>query len=793
MKKQLIKTCLLFCFVSLTGQTSLFSQVVIEGGIFLRMANTTSSDSLFLVVGNPAPSAITGATSGGIIVDSQKSLVRWLTGSSNQSGYLVPFVKDQTGAKVPLSFDITTAGSAAGYIDCGTYPTNTGNLPLPAGVTQLNNTVFTPDVTGNKVYDRFWIANRRNYVTQLPALSMGLGYLTAEFSGGIASTARMAAQTYSNSSSTWQGPLGTDDLAGTVSQITVSSGNNNRYFTLIEAQNGWTGAVSNVWTNAGNWSNGVVPNSTQEALILSSATNMPVISGLNPEVGSLTVQNGATLTIAGSSALTVNGLLTNNGQITVQNNGALVQAVGSNLAGTGTFSVARTLPTADRFHYIGSPVTNVAVNAFGIVPSVFNGSDGSQLVPQSSCDPLSLEAGSPWANLLELRENATVLSNCSQSLWHVKSAGNLTNGRGYAAMAYGASTTSLQFNGTVNNGTVSYSGLGNSNGIMTDPLSGTITRGWHLVSNPYPSPITFGTNNADLTSMNFDAQVQVWNAAANTWSPSVSNAILPVGQGFQIRNSSVSSSLTFQTTNALRTATSSTFLSSPWDQFLTINLESGNQSMPTIIFFHEEATDQYDGKFEANRLFGGAEVPVIYTKINDSEKMAFNGYSPNFTGTKTVPMGVYDGMNPGNFSLRFQDLITLQNMVVTLEDTKLNVFQNVQEGFEYSFTTESGDIQDRFKVHFNLIDNSGIDNQNTGVFQIFPNPAEDNIQITFSDAKSAYSIQLYDVNGKRLSAREIPSGTQTVNFSLETFAPGMYMMDVISEEGVRNVKKFIRK
>jgi hypothetical protein len=792
MIKKLSKTILAVILFYCAGLTVSFAQLVIQGQSFLRMTNTTASDSLFLVVGNSTPAGISGATSGGIISDSQRSLVRWLTGSALQSGYRVPFVIDQSGVKVPLSFDISSAGGAGGFIDCGTYPTTSGNLPLPAGVTQLNNTVFTPDNTGNKVYDRFWIANRRNFSSQLPGLTMGLGYSTSEFSGGIAPTARLAAQTYASSSNTWEGPVGNDDLAGNVNQISVPAGNNTRYFTLVEAQNGWTGAVSSVWTNTGNWSNGVVPNATQEALILSSATTMPVISGLNPEVGSLTVQNGATLEIASNASLTVNGLLTNNGQINVGNNGALVQAVGSNLAGTGSFSVNRVLPTADRFHYIGSPVTNVAVNAFGIVPSVFNGADGSQLIPQSTCNPLSLEAGSPWANLLELRENATVLSNCSQSLWHVKSAGNLTDGRGYAAMAYGASTVNLQFNGTVNNGTVSYAGLGNSNGTMTDPLSGTITRGWHMVANPYPSPITFGLNNADLTAMNFDAQVQVWNAATNTWSPSVSNAILPVGQGFQIRNSG-STPRTFQTTNALRTATSATFLSTPWDQFLTVNLESGNQSMPTIIFFDEEATDAYDGQLEANRLFGGAEVPVIYTKINDTEKMAFNGYSPVFTGTKTVPMGIYDGMNPGNFTLRFQDVTTLQNMTVTLEDTKLNAFQNVQEGFEYVFTAEAGDNQDRFKVHFNLIDNSGIDNQNASVFQLFPNPAEDNVQITFSDAKTGYTIQLYDLNGKRLSAREIPSGTPNVNFSLETFAPGMYMMEAISEDGVRSVKKFIRK
>ncbi len=519
-------------------------------------------------------------------------------------------------------------------------------------------------------------------------------------------------------------------------------------------------------------------------------------TGFNISAGGILEINGA-LAVKG-------GTLTTNGGVIINHNAMLLHGTGTTLGGgevSGNVIVKRNLPTADRFHYIGSPVNNVAVNGFGIVPSVFNGSNGSQMIPQSTCDPAALETGSPWANLLELREDATVLSNCSQSLWHVKSAGTLENARGYAAMAYGTSTQNLSFDGTVNNGTVTYTGLGNSGPVppappaLLDPFNGgtLIYRGWHMVSNPYPSPITFGANNGTLTGMGFDAQVQVWNSALNTWVPSVSNAVLPVAQGFQIRNSG-SSPLSFTTTNAMRTPAAATFYDMPWEQYLTVTLENNTHNMQTVIFFHEDATDGYDGQLEANRLFGGTEVPVIYTlAANGMEHMAFNGYAPLYNETKTVPMGVYDGGAPGSFSLRFQDLNTLINTAVTLEDTKLNTFTPVNEDFVYNFTTQTDDETNRFRVHFNMLDDTQIGMQTQSLFSVFPNPAEDMIHITFTDALQGYTLQLRDLSGKTLLSREVPAGTQNVQVGAAELASGVYLLEVRSDAGERNVVKLIRK
>jgi hypothetical protein len=572
-----------------------------------------------------------------------------------------------------------------------------------------------------------------------------------------------------------------------------------RTVTVNICSNTWTGNTNTNWDESGNWTTGV-PTSNQDITIPVGRPNYPSLE-VNPSVDDLTVQAGATLTIPIGQYITVSGILTNNGTVTVQDGGALVQGVGSTLSGTGTYSVKRNLPTADRFHYIGSPVNNVGVSAFGIVPSVFNGSNGSQMIPQSTCNPAALETGSPWANLLELREDAAVLSNCSQSLWHVKSAGTLENARGYAAMAYGTSTQNLSFDGTVNNGTVTYTGLGNSGPVppappaLLDPFNGgtLIYRGWHMVSNPYPSPVTFGANNATLTGMGFDAQVQVWNSALNTWVPSVSNAVLPVAQGFQIRNSG-GTPLNFTTTNAMRTATSATFYDMPWEQYLTVTLENNAHTMQTVIFFHEDATDGYDGQLEANRLFGGTEVPVIYTlAANGTEHMAFNGYAPLYNETKIVPMGVYDGGTPGSFSLRFQDLNTLINTAVTLEDTKLNTFTPVNEGDVYNFTTQTEDETNRFRVHFNMLDDTQTGTQTQSLFSVFPNPAEEMIHIAFADATQEYTLHLRDLSGKTLLSREVPAGMQNVQVGTAELASGVYLLEVRSASGLRNVVKLIRK
>ncbi|UOQ51577.1 T9SS type A sorting domain-containing protein [Hymenobacter cellulosivorans] len=90
----------------------------------------------------------------------------------------------------------------------------------------------------------------------------------------------------------------------------------------------WTGTVSTAWDVAGNWSTGSVPTLTTDVLIPAVA-RQPVVSG--PQTaGAVTLQTGATLSLATSSAAPATRLTTS-GTVLLPSGSTLVQAAGTTL------------------------------------------------------------------------------------------------------------------------------------------------------------------------------------------------------------------------------------------------------------------------------------------------------------------------------------------------------------------------------------------------------------------------------------------------------------------------------
>ncbi len=99
----------------------------------------------------------------------------------------------------------------------------------------------------------------------------------------------------------------------------------------------WTGGSTN-WADAGNWANcsGAVPGATDTAVIPATA-NDPTISA-NADIGTLTIDSGATVTISDAvtvtaGSLNLSGTLTGSGDITVSL--AATWNAGSTMSGSG--------------------------------------------------------------------------------------------------------------------------------------------------------------------------------------------------------------------------------------------------------------------------------------------------------------------------------------------------------------------------------------------------------------------------------------------------------------------------
>jgi FG-GAP-like repeat/IPT/TIG domain len=80
----------------------------------------------------------------------------------------------------------------------------------------------------------------------------------------------------------------------------VINGNNDRFY-LLKFENVWTGAMSNAWENAANWSCGSVPDANTDVVI----NNGNVVIGSNVIIRTLRVLAGATVTVNSGYTLTI--------------------------------------------------------------------------------------------------------------------------------------------------------------------------------------------------------------------------------------------------------------------------------------------------------------------------------------------------------------------------------------------------------------------------------------------------------------------------------------------------------
>ncbi len=126
-------------------------------------------------------------------------------------------------------------------------------------------------------------------------------------------------------------------LGTTITDTTggVNSGNNFNWRFNASQTYTWWGTQDTNWTNANNWDVGVVPGSSDGALIVSTATFMPVLTS-NVSISTLTINSGAALTLNGFNLALSS--LTNAGSFNFQGT-EQVSTVPFNLSGsTVTYS-----------------------------------------------------------------------------------------------------------------------------------------------------------------------------------------------------------------------------------------------------------------------------------------------------------------------------------------------------------------------------------------------------------------------------------------------------------------------
>ncbi len=521
----------------------------------------------------------------------------------------------------------------------------------------------------------------------------------------------------------------------------------------------WTGATSTDWSVGSNWSKGIVPTVSDSAIITAYPTNQPHITTgvLSPtEIDNINVRAGAELTVDAGKALTVFEQLYNDGTMRVKANASSIGSLitEGSISGSGTFEMEQYLQGAGGgtpsglFFYVGSPVADAQVSTFDIASGnkVWSADETTTSYPQ-------------------MNNGSTTLDPMTGYVVRMGSDGVVT----YSGSSYNT--------GTFTDNTITRTGTTDNN------------RGYNLMSNPYPSTLSWDlANRTNLsptmwyrthqgTTMLYDTYNATNNIGTNNNGNGNITGEIPPTQAFWVRvpTDGLTGELSF--TDAMRSHAgwSSIYKQSAAEGLVRMSISNGTLSDETIIHFNSDAQNTFDDH-DSQKFWAAASVPQLYT-TSGADTLVINGLESVATNPM-VDLGV-KLPSQGDYTLTATEIDMVDD--VWLEDRSLNVFQNLHQDATYDFTEEAGNIPTRFALHFGM-SITDIDNTDEFRSQVFSTGSE--VNIILSEAING-TATIYDLAGKLIATEIIHSDRTTFPVNSAT---GIYIVKLESDRGTSTHK-----
>lgn len=521
---------------------------------------------------------------------------------------------------------------------------------------------------------------------------------------------------------------------GTVSIGQNPANDNNDWVALVTnttavippASTTWTGAVSNDWFTAFNWTSGV-PTASVDAVIPNvSPASFPLIEGIggtSAEVKNLMLNAGAQLTISGLNnvQLAVYGNLTNSGQILgtgrLSFSGNAIHWLSGQLSFSGVLQVkaGSTLVTngnltledgASLLHGTGTPNGGGALS--GPIKMKRNANTNAAAYSYWA-SPVAGATVTLLGNDLYyyVTDNATDLSEGGLRNGWVAASGTMTPALGYIARG----NPLVEFSGTPNNGNYTVA-------VTKNAVTGV---GWNLIGNPYPSSIDAtafmavngpaGSNPVVMGSLYFwddDASngfgwssqdYAVWSGAGTVAGPN--SGIFFQGhiascQGFFTEKLSPGTAAV-QFTNSMRSSRNNAFFrQTPIQRFWISAIGPDGDYNETLVAFMDDAADDADPLYDAKKMKGSSKIS-LYTKVHGAD-YAIQAI-PLLNNDRSLVMGMDAGVS-GTYTLNLKTVENIDETIsIYLEDTFTGQWQDLRL-HPYVFYSSTGIFDTRFILHF---------------------------------------------------------------------------------------------
>ncbi len=505
---------------------------------------------------------------------------------------------------------------------------------------------------------------------------------------------------------------------------------------------GFTGdAKSTSWDNASNWSNGM-PDDT--AVVIIPAASI-VEANTAAECYDLSVATGANLTVSQGNSLTVYNNLYSNSGLTIEStsagNGSLI--VHGEASGDVT---AQCYMTDGQWHSYSAPVQNL------------------------TAEDLYL-GGNPEVWLAEYDEATkeyTFISAYEEPLGDMK---------GWMTWIETSSPNTFSFEGPMHTGTI-----GSTNNLIRSQAG---DYGYNYVGNPYTSAIDWDTT-AGWTKTNLNDAIYVFNDTS--WSSYVDNVgvndgsrYIAMNQGFMVQ---VTDNLgpypeygTLQMNDSVCLHNSVSFLKTPVqspDSLIRLQLDMYGATDETVIRFIPDATEGYDGNYDAHKMFSYSDnKPLIYSTANNG--MSINSLPPSVT---EIPLDV-QGNDNASMTIKateintIDDVYLIDNLTGDITDLKTDNYS-----FRHDIT-----FPDRFVITSLITD---INNPQQTIADFIAWSANNSITIK-SNNENQYNYNIYNIQGQLIS-----SGKLTNEITIPVYTSGCYIINLWAGQSISSKKVIVK-
>ena len=418
-----------------------------------------------------------------------------------------------------------------------------------------------------------------------------------------------------------------------------------------------------------------------------------------------------------------------------------------NLTIGGTATMQRSIPayttSADGWHLLSSPVGTFSI-------------DGSPFDPAANDDFYGWSEDSyTWMN------------------HKVGDPSQIAPGVGYL-VSY-ETTATKDFTGNFNDTDITLSNLS---------LTAGQGNGWHLLGNPFQSALHW-TNNISTwepTAIGIAAKILNSGGGYTDITSDGINQYIPANQGFFVQATDATNSLTIPLDE--RTHNSTAFYKSPVQNSLTLKASDGEFYVETWIQMMEGATADFDEQYDVNFLGGMYQAPYLYSIISGESHLSTNRIAPVNEQT-TVPLAFKAFLNR-EYTITASNAGSFGDEIeVILEDTQENIQIDLKDTLAYTFMATADELTERFVVHFFNV---------TGIFET-THPESVQIysygnRIYLRSELNAYGdVTIYNLLGQNVYHTPVElNGLQSFNLNLNT---GWYVIQVVTKQGVKNIKVFI--